>query len=82
MVLSFSSFSVQQGQLPCVYITMVQCGERIINIAQKALVVLRMAKIINMDSRSNGIYAGAQGIRRISKDSEKKEEKLRYIRNM
>lgn len=31
------------------------CGEHIINIAQKALVVLRMAKIINMDSRSNGI---------------------------
>lgn len=29
----------------CVYTTMVQCGECVPNIAQRALVVLRMAKI-------------------------------------
>lgn len=40
---------------PCVYTTMVQCGACVTTIAQGALVVLKMAKIINMDSRNSDI---------------------------
>lgn len=43
------------GALTCVHTIMVQCGKCIINISQRALVVLRMAKGINMDSRNNDV---------------------------